>query len=83
MDRNLIPSSTKKTDIHGDENSDDDKHINCTINGKGHRAVGFLTEWVAAYKFIKGVSSGKCLLPSLMLFCPHPFCFFLPLALGC
>ncbi|EEC15033.1 conserved hypothetical protein [Ixodes scapularis] len=53
MDRNLIPSSTKKTDIHGDENSDDDKHINCTINGKGHRAVGFLTEWVAAYKFIK------------------------------
>lgn len=69
MDRNLIPSSTKKTDIHGDESSDDDKHINCTINGKGHRAVGFLTEWVAAYKFIKENKEKFILYVTLSLGC--------------
>ncbi|KAH9381043.1 hypothetical protein HPB48_008257 [Haemaphysalis longicornis] len=55
MDRNQIPGPTnKKTDVQRDANVEDDKHVNCTMGANGHRAVGFVTEWVAAYKFIRG-----------------------------
>ncbi|XP_049528345.1 protein eva-1 isoform X1 [Dermacentor silvarum] len=54
MDRNLIPVPTnKKSDVQSDRTAEDEKHVNCTLGGNGHRAVGFVTEWVAAYKFIR------------------------------
>ncbi|KAL1436558.1 hypothetical protein MTO96_049463 [Rhipicephalus appendiculatus] len=54
LDRNLVPEpSNKKIDMLRDRTAEDDKHINCTLNGSGHRAIGFITEWVAAYKFVK------------------------------
>lgn len=54
MDRNLVPEpANKKIDMLRDRTAEDDKHVNCTLNGNGHRAIGFITEWVAAYKFVK------------------------------
>ncbi|KAH6928990.1 hypothetical protein HPB50_022367 [Hyalomma asiaticum] len=54
MDRNLVPEpANKKIDMLRDRTAEDDKHVNCTLNGSGHRAIGFITEWVAAYKFVK------------------------------
>ncbi|KAL3204836.1 hypothetical protein MRX96_053017, partial [Rhipicephalus microplus] len=55
MDQNLVPEpSNRKIDMLRDRTAEDDKHVNCTLNGSGHRAIGFITEWVAAYKFVKG-----------------------------
>ncbi|XP_075751688.1 protein eva-1 homolog C isoform X2 [Rhipicephalus microplus] len=54
MDQNLVPEpSNRKIDMLRDRTAEDDKHVNCTLNGSGHRAIGFITEWVAAYKFVK------------------------------
>ncbi|KAL1436672.1 hypothetical protein MTO96_049566 [Rhipicephalus appendiculatus] len=54
MDRNMLPvPPNKKNDVQSDRTAEDDKHVNCTLGGNGHRAVGFVTEWVAAYKFIR------------------------------
>ncbi|KAL3222533.1 hypothetical protein MRX96_004988 [Rhipicephalus microplus] len=54
MDRNALPvAPNKKNDVQSDRTAEDEKHVNCTLGGNGHRAVGFVTEWVAAYKFIQ------------------------------
>ncbi|KAH7938279.1 hypothetical protein HPB49_022028 [Dermacentor silvarum] len=47
-----VPTN-KKSDVQSDRTAEDEKHVNCTLGGNGHRAVGFVTEWVAAYKFIR------------------------------
>ncbi|XP_075551739.1 protein eva-1-like [Dermacentor variabilis] len=52
MDRNLIPEPANKNLLR-DRTVEDEQHVNCTLNGSGHRAIGFVTEWVAAYKFVK------------------------------
>lgn len=70
MDRNQIPGPTnKKTDVQSDANVEDDKHVNCTMGTDGHRAVGFVTEWVAAYKFIRANKEKFILYVTLSLGC--------------
>ncbi|XP_077485954.1 protein eva-1-like [Amblyomma americanum] len=70
MDRNRTPGSTnRKGEMQSDRTTEDDRHINCTLNGVGHRAIGFVTEWVAAYKFVQANK--------------EKFILYLTLSLGC
>ncbi|XP_064488781.1 protein eva-1 homolog C-like isoform X2 [Ornithodoros turicata] len=70
MDHNQIPVGTKKLEVQSDENTEEDlKHVNCTLSSADHRAVGFLTEWVAAYKFIKKNKEKFILYTTLSLGC--------------
>lgn len=54
-----ISTTTKKTDVQSDETSDDMSDVNCTTVDDNQKVIGFLTEWIAAYKFITGIL--KCI----------------------
>ncbi|XP_015922341.1 protein eva-1 homolog C [Parasteatoda tepidariorum] len=47
-----IVTTTKKADVQSDETSDDLTDVNCTVADDNQKVVGFLSEWIAAYKFI-------------------------------
>ncbi|XP_054715684.1 protein eva-1 homolog C-like [Uloborus diversus] len=45
-------TTTKKADVQSDETSDDISDVNCTVVDDNQKVIGFITEWIAAYKFI-------------------------------
>ncbi|XP_035227155.1 protein eva-1 homolog C-like [Stegodyphus dumicola] len=48
----LNVTTTKKVDVQSDETSDDLVDANCTTVDDNQKVIGFITEWIAAYKFI-------------------------------
>lgn len=46
--------TTVKTDMQSDENSGEEGDASANLGGD-QKAIGFLTEWVSAYNFIKGM----------------------------
>ncbi|GIX72302.1 uncharacterized protein CEXT_744511 [Caerostris extrusa] len=48
-----LPQTTVKTDMQSDENSGEEGDANSTTLEGDQKVIGFLTEWVSAYNFIK------------------------------
>lgn len=48
----LNVTTTKKAEVQSDETSDNASEENCTTVDDNQKVIGFLTEWIAAYKFI-------------------------------
>ncbi|KAG8177248.1 hypothetical protein JTE90_010165 [Oedothorax gibbosus] len=51
MDFNVV-TTTKKVDVQSDETNDEIPDVNCTVAEDNQKVVGFISEWIAAYKFI-------------------------------
>lgn len=49
-----IQQTTVKTDMQSDENSGEEGDARANLGGD-QKVIGFLTEWVSAYNFIKGM----------------------------
>lgn len=49
-----VQQTTVKTDMQSDENSGEDGEARANLGGE-QKVIGFLTEWVSAYHFIKGM----------------------------
>lgn len=49
-----IQQTTVKTDMQSDENSSEEGDASANLGGE-KKVIGFLTEWVSAYNFIKGM----------------------------
>ncbi|XP_055949936.1 protein eva-1-like [Argiope bruennichi] len=47
-----VITTTKKVDVQSDETSDDSIDVNCTIVDDNQKVIGFISEWISAYKFI-------------------------------
>ncbi|GFQ81888.1 protein eva-1 [Trichonephila clavata] len=47
-----VATTTKKVDVQSDETSDDSTDVNCTVVDDNQKVIGFISEWIAAYKFI-------------------------------
>lgn len=54
MDLTVV-TTTKKVDVQSDETNDETSDVNCTVADDNQKVVGFISEWIAAYKFITGM----------------------------